>query len=393
MKKDGLHMSTRAIHTDISEKRTNRPVATPIHLAATFESEDYNQQIFLEETKADTFYMRYGNPTVSVAERTLADLEGAEAASVFGSGMAAITTTLFSFLSKGDHAVFQREIYGGAYRFAREFLPRWGVKVSWVDVTDTEGFEKAVEDDTRLLYVESPTNPTLKVLDLEAIVRIAKKRGVLTFIDSTFATPFNTRPVDYGIDGVIHSVTKYLGGHSDLLGGVLVGSSQVVEKVKDVHRVLGGVLNPHAAYLLIRGLKTIGVRVEQHNRNGLELARFLEKHPRVRQVCYPHLPSHPQHDLAKRQMRGGGGVVSFEIDGDLGTAKHFADALKLVRIAPSLGGVESLLSIPCLTSHAMLSPEEREKAGIQDSLVRVAFGIESSEDLMADIDQALQASV
>jgi cystathionine gamma-synthase len=230
------------------------------------------------------------------------------------------------------------------------------------------------------------------VLDIEAIVKIAKSCGALTFIDSTFSTPFNTRPIDYGIDGVIHSVTKYLGGHSDLLGGVLAGSSVVMEKVKDTHRVLGGILNPHAAYLLIRGLKTIGVRMEQHNRNGLELARFLEAHPRVQNVFYPHLPSHPRFDLAKRQMHGGGGVLSFEIDGDLETAKRFADALALVRLAPSLGGVESLLSIPCLTSHAMLSPEEREKAGIGDNLVRIAFGIEPTEDLIADVDQALGAS-
>jgi cystathionine gamma-synthase len=392
MKKEDLQMSTRAIHTDIGEKRTNRPVATPIHLSATYESTDYDEQIRLEEARADTFYMRYGNPTISVAERTLADLEGADDAAVFGSGMAAITTTLFSFLGKGDHAVFQREIYGGAYRFAQEFLPKWGVEVSWVDVSDTAGFERAVRDNTRLLYVESPTNPTLKVLDIEAMVKIAKSCGALTFIDSTFSTPFNTRPIDYGIDGVIHSVTKYLGGHSDLLGGVLAGSSVVMEKVKDTHRVLGGILNPHAAYLLIRGLKTIGVRMERHNRNGLELARFLETHPRVQNVFYPHLPSHPRFDLAKRQMHGGGGVLSFEIDGDLETAKRFADALTLVRLAPSLGGVESLLSIPCLTSHAMLSPEEREKAGIRDSLVRIAFGIEPTEDLIADVDQALGAS-
>lgn len=392
MKRDQLQPSTRAIHSEIGGKRTNRPVTTPIYLSSTFESEDYDQQIELEEKKADTFYMRYGNPTLSVAERSIADLEGAEAAAVFGSGMAAITTLLLTFLKKGDHAVFQREIYGGAYRFAREFLPRWGVEVSWVEVTDTGGFEKAIRDNTRLLYVESPTNPTLKVLDIEAVARIAAKHGVKSVIDSTFATPVNTRPLELGIDGVVHSVTKYLGGHSDLLGGVFAGSGDMVAKVKDSLRVLGGILDPHAAYLLIRGIKTIGVRVEQHNRNGLELARFLEKHPRVRRVFYPHHPAHPQYELAKMQMRGGGGVVSFEIDGTLDTAKRFADSLKLVRLAPSLGGVESLLSIPCLTSHAMLSPEEREKAGIRDSLVRIACGIEAPEDLMSDIDGALRAS-
>jgi cystathionine beta-lyase/cystathionine gamma-synthase len=392
MKKDALHLETRAVHSELGQKRTNRPVATPIHLSATFESEDYDQQVKLEEDKADTFYTRYGNPTLTVAERTIAELEGAEAAAVFGSGMAAITSTLFAFLEKGDHAVFQREIYGGAYRFAREFLPRYGVEVSWVDVIDTKGFKQAIRENTRLLYVESPTNPTLKVLDMEAVAEIAKKHGLLTFIDSTFATPFNTRPVEYGIDCVIHSVTKYLGGHSDLLGGVVAGSREVVENVKDSLRVLGGILDPHAAYLLIRGVKTVGVRVEQHNRNGLQLARFLEGHPRVRRVFYPLLKSHPQHELAERQMRGGGGVVSFEIDGTLETAKRFADALRLVRIAPSLGGVESLLSIPCLTSHAMLTRDEREKAGIADSLVRVAFGIEAAEDLMSDMDRALKVS-
>lgn len=392
MKRDNLHLSTRAIHSERSEKRTNRPIAPPIYLSSTFESEDYDQQIHLEETKADTFYTRYGNPTLSVAERSLAELEGAEGAAVFGSGMAAITTTLLAFVTQGDHVVFQREIYGGAYRFAREFLPRYGVEVSWVDVTDNEGFGKAVRDNTRLFYLETPTNPTLKLLDIEAVTSLATQHGVLTFIDSTFATPFITKPLEYGIDGVLHSATKYFGGHSDLLGGILAGSREVVERVKDSLRVLGGILDPHAAYLLIRGIKTVGVRMEQHNRNGLEISRFLEKHPRVRRVFYPHLPSHPQYRLARRQMLGGGGVVSFEIDGTLDTAKRFADALKLVRLAPSLGGIESLLSIPCLTSHAMLSPEEREQAGIRDSLVRVALGIEASEDLKADIDQALNAS-
>ncbi len=392
MKRDQYHLSTRAIHSEIGKKRTNRPVATPIYLSATFESEDYDEQIALEEAKADTFYSRYGNPTLSVAERTLAELEGAEEAAVFGSGMAAITTALFTFLKKGDHAVFQREIYGGAYRFAREFLPQWGVEVSWVDVTDSKGFEKAIRDTTRLLYVESPTNPTLKVLDIGSVAKIAEKHGVITIIDSTFATPLNTRPIELGIDGVVHSVTKYLGGHSDLLGGVFAGSHRLVDRVKDSLRVLGGILDPHAAYLLIRGMKTVGVRVEQHNRNGIELAKFLEDHSRVLKVFYPHLESHPHYELAISQLRGGGGVLSFEIDGDLETAKRFADALKLIRIAPSLGGVESLLSIPCLTSHAMLSPEEREKAGIRDSLVRIAFGIEAPEDLMSDIDQALSVS-
>jgi len=391
MKDEAFSLATRAVHVDPSERR-NRPVATPIHLSATFEAADYDQQVELEEAKADTFYSRYGNPTVSVAERSLARLEGAESAALFGSGMAAITTTLLTFLARGDHAVVQREIYGGTHRFAQEFLPRLGVEVSWVEATDTGGFERAVGDNTRLIYIESPTNPTLKLTDLAAVSAIARQRSLLTFIDSTFATPFNSRPLEQGIDGVLHSGTKYLGGHSDLLAGALVGSRSIVDKVKSTLRVLGGILDPHAAYLLIRGIQSLPLRIEQHNRNALAVARFLSKHPRVRCVFYPMLESHPQHELARRQMRGGGGVVSFEMDGDLSSAKRFANALRLVRIAPSLGGVESLLSLPCLTSHAMLSAEERQKAGIADSLVRLAIGIEDPEDLVADIDQGLRAA-
>lgn len=391
MKEETCSLATQAVHVDASQRR-NRPVATPIYLSATFEAADYDQLVELEETKADTFYTRYGNPTLSVAERTLARLEGAEAAAVFGSGMAAITTTLLTFLGRGDHAVVQREIYGGAHRFATELLPRLGVEVSWVEATDTAGFERALRDNTRVIYIESPTNPTLKLADLAAVSALARERSLLTFIDSTFATPLNTRPLEHGIHGVLHSATKYLGGHSDLLAGALVSSRAIVERVKSTLRVLGGVLDPHAGYLLIRGLQSLALRVEQHNQNALAVARFLSGHRRVRKVFYPMLESHPQHALARRQMQGGGGVVSFEIDGDLSTAKRFANALRLVRLAPSLGGVESLLSLPCLTSHAMLSPEERQKAGIADSLVRLAVGIEAAQDLVADLEQALGAA-
>ena len=392
MKSKDLTPATRAVHGDDRDDRRNRPVATPIVLSSTFEAKDYDEQVELEESKADTFYTRYGNPTVAVGERTIASLEGAEAAVLFGSGMAAITTTLLAHLRSGDHVVFQREVYGGAFRFAREFLPRIGVEVSWADVSDTSAFERALRPETRLIYLESPTNPTLKVVDLAAVAAIARTRGIPTAIDSTFATPFNTRPIDYGIDAVLHSVTKYFGGHSDLLGGALASSREVVDRVKSTLRVLGGILDPHAAFLLVRGVKTLGVRIARHNENGLHVAHFLEKHPRVRRVFYPHLVSHPQQGLARRQMAGGGGVVSFEIDGDLKTAKRFANALRIIRIAPSLGSVESLVSLPCLTSHAMLTPEEREKADIRENLVRLALGIEDVEDLERDIDRALRES-
>lgn len=383
--------ATRAIHGGGPAPRKNQPVVPPIHLSSTFESRDIDEQVELEERKADTFYTRYGNPTLSLAERVVADLEGTESGAVFGSGMAAITTTLLAHLKSGDHAVFQWEIYGGVHRFAREILPAYGVSVSWFEATDAEGVEGLLRENTRALYLESPTNPTLKLVDIERVARAAGDRGIPTFIDSTFASPFNSRPHELGVDGVLHSATKYLGGHSDLLAGALAGSRTLVDRVKSHLRVLGGILDPHAAYLLLRGMKTLELRVQRHNQNALEVARFLENHPRVRAVHYPMLTSHPQHELARRQMKGGGGVLSFEVAGGLEEAKRFANALELVRVAPSLGSVESLLSIPCLTSHAMLSPEERRRAGIADGLVRLALGVESPEDLIADLSRALQA--
>ena len=390
MKRDDLSPSTRAIHTS-QGPRKNQPVATPIHLSVTFESKDIDEQVALEENKADTFYTRYGNPTLTVAERTIAELEGAEAASVFASGMAGITTTLLAHLERGDHAAFQREIYGGAHRFASEILPRYGVEVSWFHATDPESLERALRDDTKVVYLESPTNPTLKLVDIERAAARARARGAVSLIDSTFATPLNTRPHELGVDGVLHSATKYLGGHSDLLAGAVAGSQALVDRVKSFQRVLGGILDPHAAYLLIRGMKTLGLRVRQHNETALRVARFLEGHEKVAKVHYPFLESHPQHELAKRQMAGGGGVLSFEVEGGLEGAKRFSNAVSVVRVAPSLGGVESLLSIPCLTSHAMLTPEERAEVGIADGLVRLALGTEDVSDLLADLEEALRA--
>lgn len=389
MRRDAMSPSTRAIHSRSEGARKNQPVTTPIYLSATFESKDVDEQISIEQAKADTFYSRYGNPTLSVAEETIAELEGTAAAAVFGSGMAAITTSLFAHLGQGDHAVFQREVYGGVHRFAYELLPRYGVDISWFDATDAAGLESAIRDTTKLVYLESPTNPTLKLVDIERAAAIAKSRGIISMIDSTFATPFNTQPHALGIDGVIHSATKYLGGHSDFIGGVIAGSTELIERVKSYMRVLGGILDPHAAYLLIRGMKSLGLRVERHNANGLEVSRFLEQHANVRAVYYPMLESFPQRELARRQMRGGGGVVSFEVDGGLDEAKRVSNALALIRIAPSLGGVESLTSIPCVTSHAMLPREEREKAGIGDGLIRLALGIEDASDLIGDLEQAL----
>ena len=389
--RERLKPATRAIHSGSAGPRRNRPVAPPLHLSATFEAKDVDEQAALEEDKADTFYTRYGNPTLTIAEETIAELEGCEAAAVFGSGMAAITTTLLSHLKAGDHAVFQREVYGGVHRFASELLPSYGVEVSWFQAEDPAGFEAVVRDDTRVVYLESPTNPTLKLVDIERVAAQARERGVVSMIDSTFATPLNTRPHELGVDAVLHSATKYLGGHSDLLAGAVAGTSELISRVKSTMRVLGGILDPHAAYLLLRGMKSVGLRVARHNENALAVARFLETHDKVRAVYYPMLPSHAQHELAQRQMKGGGGVLSFEVAGGLEGAKRFANGVELVRVAPSLGGVESLLSIPCLTSHAMLSPEQRAEAGIADGLVRLALGTEEPEDLLDDVTRALDA--
>ncbi|MGH9337042.1 MAG: trans-sulfuration enzyme family protein, partial [Vicinamibacteria bacterium] len=337
MKREDMSPFTRAVHGSEGSERVNRPVVAPIQLSATFESKDIDEQVALEERKADTFYTRYGNPTLSLAERNVADLEGTESAVVFGSGMAAIVTTLLAHLKAGDHALFQREVYGGAHRFAMEILPSLGVEVSWFEAMEVGSLERAIRTHTKILYLESPTNPTLKLVDIERAAKVARSAGVLSFIDSTFASPFNTRPHELGVDGVLHSATKYLGGHSDLLAGALAGPRSVVDRVKAYLRVLGGILDPHAAYLLIRGMKTLGLRVEQHNANALEVARFLEGHARVRAVHYPMLETHPQHELALRQMKGGGGVLSFEVDDGLEEAKRFANALELFRVAPSLG--------------------------------------------------------
>jgi len=391
MKRENLKPATKAIHARSMGPRKNEPVAPPIYLSATFEASDVDEQVAIEKAHGDKFYTRYGNPTLTRTERTIAELEGAASAAVFASGMSAITTTLLAHLQQGDHAIFQREIYGGAHRFAYEMLPRYGVEVSWFNAESPDGFESAIKDTTRVVYVESPTNPTLKLVDIERIASSAKSKGIVSLIDSTFASPLNTRPHELGIDGVLHSATKYLGGHSDLLAGAVAGTTAFIDRVKSFTRVLGGNLDPHASYLLTRGMQSLGLRMQRHNENALVVSRFLSGHDKVQAVHHPMLDSHPQHELAKRQMKGGGGVVSFEVKGGLEEAKRFSNAVSLFRVAPSLGGVESLLSIPCLTSHAMLPPEEREKAGIRDGLVRLALGTEEPEDLVADLEDALAA--
>ena len=378
---------TVAVHGGGEPEHKSGPLATPIFQTSTFAVEDNDEQGRV--THSDRFYTRYGNPTHSVAERTIAELEGAEAALLFASGMAAITTSVLALVRAGDHIVAQGDLYGGTTKFFTQWLPKFGVETSFVETTRADDFARVIRPNTRVMYLESPTNPTLKLVDLRRAVAIAKQHGLTTLIDNTFATPINQRPIEFGVDIVLHSATKYMAGHSDLIAGVAAGSHELMQRVWETRTTVGGTMDPHAAFLLLRGLKTLAVRVERHNQNALRIAQFLEKHPRVKRVNYPFLSSHPQHALANTQMSGGGGLLSIEVDGSAEETRRFTESLRMFALAPSLGGVDSLVTLPVVTSHAMVSAEDRKRMGITEQLVRLAIGIENADDLIADLEQAL----
>jgi cystathionine beta-lyase/cystathionine gamma-synthase len=324
-----------------------------------------------------------------VAESSVAELEGADGALLFASGMSAITTSILALLKSGDHIVAQRDIYGGTTKFFSQWLPKLGIETTFVDTTEYDQHERAIRTNTRLLYLESPTNPTLRVVDLRKTAALAKRGNLIILIDSTFATPINQRPLEFGIDLVMHSGTKYFGGHSDLICGIVAGRRDLIQKIHQTRTTLGGTMDPHAAWLLLRGMKTLAVRVQRQNENALRVAQFLAQHSKVRKVHYPFLEGHPQRALAMEQMAGGGGVLSFEVDGSGEDARHLSESLNLFTLAPSLGGVDSLVSIPVLTSHAMISAEQRQKMGVTEQLIRLSVGIESADDLIADLEQGL----
>ena len=385
--KEHQRPETKAVHGGRDLRKKNGPLATPIYQTSTFEVTDNEEQ--LRVTPTDAFYTRYGNPTNTVPEKAIAGLEGADRALLFASGMNAITTSILALLQSGDHVVAQRDIYGGATKFFGQWLPKIGIETTFVDTTEYEQHERAIRPNTRLLYLESPTNPTLRIVDLKRVVGIAKKHRLITMIDSTFATPINCRPAEFGVDLVMHSGTKYFGGHSDLIAGVVAGRADLIEKIHSTRTTLGGCMDPHAAWLLLRGIKTLAVRVERQNENALRVAQFLAGHPKVRCVYYPFVEGNPQRGLAMEQMRGGGGIVSFDVEGTGEDARRMSESLSLFTLAPSLGGVDSLVCIPVLTSHAMIPPEHRERVGITEQMVRLSVGIEHAEDLIADLDQAL----
>ena len=371
--------------SDLSKK--NGPLATPIYQTSTFEVTDSDQQV--RATHSDMFYTRYGNPTHTVAENAIAELEGADAALLFSSGMTAITTTILALLKSGDHVVAQRDIYGGVTKFFTQWLPKLGIETTLVSTTDYDQHTRAIRPNTKLLYLESPTNPTLRVVDLKKVSSIARQHKLTSMIDSTFATPINQRPLEFGIDLVMHSGTKYFGGHADLICGILAGRQELIDRVHATRTTLGGVMDPHAAWLLLRGIKSLAVRVQRQNENALRVAQFLANHPKVKRVHYPFLEGHPQRALAMEQMNGGGGVLSFEVDGSGDDTRRVAESMHLFTLAPSLGGVESLVTIPVLTSHAMISAQERAEMGVTEQLIRLAVGIENADDLIHDLDQGL----
>jgi cystathionine beta-lyase/cystathionine gamma-synthase len=387
MKKHNRHPETEAVRGGTELHKKNGPVTTPIYQTASFEVTDNDQQV--RATSTDMFYTRYGNPTHTVAERAIAELEGADAALLFASGMNAITTSMLSLLKSGDHVVAQRDIYGGATKFFSQWLPKFGIETTFVDTVEYDQHARAIQPNTKLLYLESPTNPTLRVVDLRKVTALAKQHNLITFIDSTFGTPINQRPADFGVDLIMHSGTKYFAGHSDLICGIVAGRQELVQKIHETRTTLGGTMDPHAAWLLLRGIKTLAVRVQRQNDNASRVARFLAQHPKVRRVHYPFLEGHPQRALAMELMRGGGGVLSFEIDGTGDDARRLSEALHLFTLAPSLGGVDSLVTIPVLTSHGMISAEHRQKMGVTEQLIRLSVGIENADDLIADLEQAL----
>jgi cystathionine gamma-synthase len=385
--------STRAVHGGERERRERDlrdTLTTPIFQTSTFRFDNGEDvRAYQEGRLSREEYGRYGNPTWSATEQKLAELEGGEASVLFASGMAAATTSFLALLPAGGHLVTTADCYRRTRQFFAEYLSKMGVETTVIEPSDTKKLADALRDDTTLFFTESPTNPYLRVIDVPEAVRVCHARGVQVMIDSTFATPVNHRALDDGADLVLHSATKYLGGHNDLLAGAVVGSEEALAPVRKAVGVLGPILDPHAAWLLLRGMKTLALRMTRHNENAQRVAEFLEAHSRIRRVWYPGLASHPDHEAARRTMRGFGGVVTFELDADFESTERFVDALEIPHIAPSLGGVESLVEMPVSMSFWDKTPAERQEWGIGDSLVRFSCGIEDGDDLIADLEQAL----
>ena len=389
-----LGPSTTAVHAGEARQKPGFSITDPIFASSTYTFRDTQSIIdFIEEKQPREEYGRYGNPGERVVEDKLAAIEGGEAAVLFSSGMAALVGLLMAHLNAGEEIVFFDECYHRSREFCRKHLTRFGVVFREVPTCDYAAMEAAITPRTKFIVSESPTNPHLSVVDIERFADIGRRHGVLSLIDATLCTPYNLRPLALGVDFVLHSATKYLGGHNDLLAGVVIGGRQKLEPVRHLRGIMGGVNSPHNAYLLERGLKTLALRMERHNANGIAVARFLEAHPRVERVLYPGLESHPYHALAARTMRGFGGLVTFFVkDADWRQTAQVIDAVKIPLIGPSMGGVESLIEQPLVMSYWNYSPAERATFGIADNMIRLACGIEDSADLIADLAAALDCA-
>jgi len=383
--------STISVHAGESRSKPSDAITDSIVCSSTYTFQDTQSIIdFIEEKQPREEYGRYGNPNEKVVEAKLAALDGGEDAIVFSSGMAAIVGLLMAKLSAGDEIVFFDQCYHRSREFCYKHLARFGVVTHQVKTGDFAAMEAAMNDRTKLLVSESPTNPHLTCIDLEQFVALGKSHNVETLIDATLATPFNLRPLDYEVDYVLHSATKYLGGHNDLLAGSITGSKPQLESIRTLRGIMGGINSPHNLYLLQRGLKTFELRMQRHNENGQAIAEFLENHPRIERVYYPGLASHPSHEIAKRTMRGFGGLVTFLVrNADWRQTADVIDRVKIPRIGPSLGGVESLIEQPLVMSYYQQTPENRQKFGIDDNMIRMACGIENADDLIEDLRQAL----
>jgi cystathionine gamma-lyase len=384
-----MKFTTQSIHTgekpDFREGATGDVVAA-LHLSTTFARSE------VDKPTGGYEYARTLNPTRHTLEQKLAALEKARHGLAFSSGVAAMTTVLLALMKTGDHVIATDDLYGGTQRlFRKVFEVNFGIRFSFLDTAQPEAIQKAITENTKLIWVESPTNPLLKLTDLAAMSEIARENGIIFIVDNTFMSPYFQNPLTLGADLVLHSTSKYINGHSDSIGGAVMTNNELLfEKIKFMQNAAGGILPPFDSYLVLRGIKTLSMRMERHAANALKIARFLEKHPKVNKVIYPGLPSFPQHDLAKKQMSGFGSMIAAELDGNLNTAKVFVENLQLFALAESLGGVESLIELPALMTHHSVPEEDRKKLGISDTLIRISVGVEDAEDLIQDMERALE---
>jgi methionine-gamma-lyase len=382
--------ATKAVRAGQDPDTLTGSVSVPIYQTSVFVFKSAEQGAARFAGKEEGYiYTRLGNPTVKALERNVATLEGGEDARACSSGMAAVHAAVASVVKAGDHGVASDSLYSGTSKLFTDIMTRFGVEFSFVDSSEVSNVKKAIRENTKIIYVETPSNPTLRITDLKAVASIAKKRGIVTMMDNTFMSPYFQQPLRMGFDVSIHSLTKYLGGHSDLVGGIIVSRKSFLKTLDPVLRNTGGTLSPFDAWLTLRGIKTLPLRMEKHNENAMKVAEFLEAHPKVEKVHYPGLKSHPHHELAKRQMSGFGGMIALELRGGLKKGVRLMNSVKLCMLAVSLGAVETLIEHPASMTHAMVPKEERLKAGVTDGLVRLSVGIECVEDIIDDLEQAL----